>query len=88
MDVGDAKGLLHTVRGLVHGGLPLEDALLPVTATPAALFRLGGKGRIAVGADADLVALRAGDLALQHVLARGEPWVRDGVVVRRGPFET
>jgi beta-aspartyl-dipeptidase (metallo-type) len=87
MDVGDAKGLLHTVRGLVRGGLPLEDALLPVTATPAALFRLVGKGRIAVGADADLVALRAGDLALQHVLARGEPWVRDGVAVRRGPFE-
>jgi beta-aspartyl-dipeptidase (metallo-type) len=87
MDVGSARGLLHTVRALVHRGVSLEDALRPVTATPAALYRLPAKGHLRVGADADLLALAAGDLSLRHVWARGVPWVRDGVVIRRGLFE-
>jgi beta-aspartyl-dipeptidase (metallo-type) len=87
MEVGSASGLLQTIRGLVARGVPLADALRPATATPAALYRLPSKGRIAVGADADLLALSAGDLALRHVWARGAHWVRDGRVVRRGLFE-
>ena len=47
---------------------------------------LPGKGRIAVGGDADLVALDAGGKAHQ-VLVRGVPHVRDGAPVRRGMFE-
>jgi len=55
MDVGRPHTLLQTVRELLDLGVPLERALLPVTANPADLFRLGGKGRLAVGADADVV---------------------------------
>lgn len=57
-------------------GMPLERALLPVTATPARLLRLPGKGRIAVGADADMVLLD-GEWRVDGVVARGR-------VLRRG----
>ena len=39
--------------------MPLEQALPPFTSNPARLLRLAGKGGIAAGADADLVALDA-----------------------------
>lgn len=87
MEVGSPSGLLHVVRALVARGVPLARALAPVTSTPAALFRLPAKGRVAVGGAADLVALAGHDLSLVHVWARGAPWVSSGSRVRKGPFE-
>lgn len=47
-------------------GLPIEQAILPMTQNPAALLGLEGrKGRIAVGMDADLTVLDT-DLAVRH----------------------
>jgi beta-aspartyl-dipeptidase (metallo-type) len=66
--------------------MPLEAALLPVTSTPARLFRLGGKGRLAPGADADLVVLD-GALRVRATMAGGRWLVRDGVPTVRGLFE-
>jgi imidazolonepropionase-like amidohydrolase len=55
----------------VRQGLPLADAILPVTLNPArALGLQGEKGVIAVGMDADLVALDA-DLRVVEVMSRG-----------------
>ena len=70
----------------------LEDAVTPVTRPQARLnvadlLRLPGKGRIAVGADADLVALDASG-AVTDVFAGGRPHLRDGAVLRRGTFES
>ncbi|MCB9683646.1 MAG: beta-aspartyl-peptidase [Alphaproteobacteria bacterium] len=73
MEVGDAEGLLGVVRGLLAAGVPPERALAPVTTNPAALYRFEGKGRIAAGADADLVVLGE-DLSVSRVLAHGR-WV-------------
>jgi len=87
MDVGAAGALLETLRDLLAGGLPLEHALPPFTANPAALLRLSGKGQIATGADADLVALDATGAA-DTVIIRGVVHVQDGSPVRRGTFET
>ena len=67
-------------------GLALEDALLPVTATPARLLRLPRKGRIAPGADADLVLLDD-ELEIDAVVARGRVMLEDGGIVVRGTFE-
>ena len=85
MDVGASKELLAAIREAVARGVPFEWALAAVTENVATLFRLQGKGRLAVGADADLVVLD--DLQVRDVLARGAWLVRDGSPVRRGPFE-
>ena len=86
MDVGFAGALLATLAELVARGMPLERALLPFTANPAEFFRLPGKGRIAVGAAADLVALDDAGQA-RTVIVRGSVHVRDGEILRRGTFE-
>ena len=87
MDVGSPATLLHAVRGAVALGVPLHQALRPVTDTPAQLFRLHGKGRLAVGADADVLVLNP-DLTVRHVLAGGRLCVRDGAPLVHGLFES
>lgn len=75
--VGDASGLLRTVRELVAGGWDLATALRPVTTTPADQLGLVGVGRLAPGTRADLLVLDE-DLQPLHVVVGGRPHVRDG----------
>ena len=86
MDVGESGALLATLNELLARGLPLAEALPAFTSNPARLLRLAGKGRIAAGADADLVALDA-DGAASDVFIAGVAHVRAGEVQRRGIFE-
>lgn len=86
MDVGDAGALLATLAELVARGVPLERALPAFTSNPARLLRLGAKGRITLGADADLVALDEAGMA-HDVIAGGVMHVRAGRQVRAGTFE-
>ena len=90
MDVGAARTLLEAVRGAVARGVALEDALRPVTRTPAEVFRLAGKGRLVVGGDADVLILTpvGAGLAVRGVLAGGRWLVRDGAACVRGLFES
>lgn len=68
-------------------GIPLEQALKPLTVNPARMMLLSGvKGEIAVGADADMLVYGA-DMAVDTVFARGELVVRTGIPVRKGRFE-
>jgi beta-aspartyl-dipeptidase (metallo-type) len=84
--VGQASTLLATVRETIgEHGIALEDVLPIFTRNVADLLRLPAKGRIAVGADADLLILGE-DVSVQASLARGRWLVRDGMVVVRGPF--
>ena len=86
MDIGAPAALSATIVQLLQRGLPLERVLPAFTSNVARLLRLSRKGRIAVNADADLVALDAqGRVA--DVMARGSWHVRDGVQVRAGTFE-
>ncbi len=85
MDVGASASLMAAIREAVGLGVPLGSALAACTSNVATLFRLRGKGRLAVGADADLVVLD--DLHVRDVVARGRWMVRDGAPVVRGPFE-
>lgn len=86
MDVGHSGSLVETLRELLARGVALEDALPAFTSNVAALLRLPGKGRIATGADADLVALDAAG-AIVDVFAGGHLHMRDGAVLRHGTFE-
>jgi beta-aspartyl-dipeptidase (metallo-type) len=86
MDVGQAGALLETLRQLLARGVPLEQALPPFTSNVARLLRFAGKGRIAVGAEADLVALDARG-GVRECLVAGARHVAAGVLQRRGPFE-
>ena len=86
MDVGHSGSMLETLKRLLARGLPLDRALPAFTCNPAELLRLPGKGRIAPGMDADLVALDVEGNA-HHVLARGVLHVRAGSVAVRGIFE-
>ncbi|MHC4822755.1 MAG: beta-aspartyl-peptidase [Planctomycetota bacterium] len=56
-DIGDCSALPATIAELVSSGLPLEQVLPAFTSNPAEHLQLAGKGRIKVGADADLVVL-------------------------------
>ena len=87
MDVGHSGALVDTLRELLARDIALQDVLPAFTSNVAGLLRLPGKGRIAVGADADLVALDA-DGAVTDVFAGGHPHLRDGAVLRRGTFES
>lgn len=86
MDIGAPGALLETLRELLGRGRTLAELLPAFTSNPAQLLRLPGKGRIAVGADADLLVLDAGHRPL-HLMARGAWHLRDGEHVRRGYFE-
>lgn len=85
-EVGDARELTRTLAELVSAGAPLEQALAPLTSNPAALLKLEAKGRVRVGADADLVALDE-QLEVRDVWALGRRHVADGELLRRGRFE-
>lgn len=86
MDVGHSGAMTDTLKALLARGLPLERALPAFTSNPAALLRLAGKGRIAVGADADLVVLDA-QANVRDGWIGGVAHVRAGQPVRRGMFE-
>jgi beta-aspartyl-dipeptidase (metallo-type) len=86
MDVGDSRALAATLAELLSRGEPLTRVLPAFTRNVAALLRLSGKGRIAVGADADLVVLSATH-KVQSVMARGTWHLRDTEVQRYGTFE-
>lgn len=60
------------VRNVVsRANVPLADALVAASTTPADLVGLTDRGRISPGARADLVALDAGDLRISGVWAGG-----------------
>ncbi len=86
MGVGQPAALAETLRELLQRGMPLAEALPAFTSNAAALLRLAGKGRIAAGADADLVVLDA-EHRVRDVMARGRWFVRGGFALRRGLFE-
>lgn len=86
MDVGRPSMLAATLGALVRRGRRLGDVLPFFTANVARVLRLGQKGHVAVGGDADLVVLEA-DGAIRHVMAGGRFVVRDGAPSALGRFE-
>lgn len=86
MEIGTPAALTATLAELLRRGLALERVLPAFTSNVADLLRLPRKGRIAVGHDADLLALDA-DGGVSDVMALGRWHRRDGQATRTGPFE-
>jgi beta-aspartyl-dipeptidase (metallo-type) len=86
MDVGEPAALGATLRELLAAGQPLERVLPAFTSNPARLLMLSRKGRLAAGADADLVVLDETG-AVADVMARGRWHVQGGRIAIRGTFE-
>jgi len=77
---GSTLTMDRAVRACVENGIPLPDALQMATATPAALLGIGEvTGRIAPGADADLVVLDE-TLAAVGTMVGGEWVYRDAIL--------
>ena len=72
MGMGQSSCLLKEVKECVEkAGIPLETAISTITANPAEILSLKGKGKIQEGFDADLCVLDQG-LEIQEVIARGK----------------
>lgn len=59
---------------------PLEKILPLVTTNTARMLKMPNKGRIEVGADADILIMHPDTMELQHVIAKGKVFMRDQVV--------
>ncbi|NNF51187.1 MAG: beta-aspartyl-peptidase [Gammaproteobacteria bacterium] len=86
MDIGQPGALLDMLRRALSRGVDLADALPSVTSNPARLLRLSNKGRIAEGADADLLVVDDA-VNLTDVMARGRWHLRESQPLVRGVFE-
>lgn len=89
MGVGTPSSLLFELKLLVNTkNIPLEEALKPLTVTPARIYGLETrKGALRTGMDADLIAIDPASFSIRDVVARGEVAVRRGLVVKKGYFE-
>jgi beta-aspartyl-dipeptidase (metallo-type) len=77
--------ILGTIRELVQAGLSWGTAVAFATANTAGLLGLARKGRLAAGADADILILDAGG-QVDRVYARGRQLVTGGQPLVWGPF--
>lgn len=88
LEVGQVRSLFQAARQAVTDhGVKLSQALCSISAAPAQVLGLKQKGRIATGLDADLVLLRADDLHIDSVLAKGQLLVQQGLPLVKGTFE-
>ena len=77
MGMGQSSCLLKEVKECVEkAGIPLETAISTITANPAEILSLKGKGKIQEGFDADLCVLDQG-LEIQEVDCTGEDGVSE-----------
>lgn len=86
MDVASSMSMADTLSRLLRGPLDLQQFLPAFTANPARLLKLHGRGELKVGGPADLVVLGPDGLP-SSTMANGQWHLRDGVVLRKGPFE-
>lgn len=86
--IGKASCLLKEIRECVQKeNIPLEIAVKGITSNPAAVLKLGRKGHIKEGYDADICLLTEDTLELKTVIAKGKIMVRDGKQQIFGTFE-
>ena len=87
LDYAKPDSLHKTIKGLVARGMALEEALPLLTSSPAFILnKVGVKGCIKEGADADLLVLDS-DLNISSLFAKGKTAILEGELKMRGRFE-
>ena len=86
MDFGRSQTLIETLKAALSLGMSLEQVLPTLTTNVANLLKLPCKGKIAVGADADLLVLNA-DYNVTDVMALGQWHLRNKLLLKKGTFE-
>lgn len=84
--ISSPRDLLAQVRACLDAGFALPDVLPLVTSNTASILKLPGKGRVEVGADADLVVVERGSLTVVEVVAGGRRLVKGGSVTEPEPW--
>lgn len=88
LGMGKVTSLYREMRDAVlKDGIPLSNALKPVTQNPAHLLKLEQKGKIMEGADADLVLSEEQSLEICTVIAKGRVMISEGEILVKGTFE-
>jgi beta-aspartyl-dipeptidase (metallo-type) len=86
LTIASERDLLRKFRDLVAKKIvPLGEAVRFFSTNAADFYKLGKKGRIAAGADADLILLGK-DLSLKGVFAKGKKLMADGRLLVKGTF--
>ncbi|WP_109341055.1 beta-aspartyl-peptidase [Saliniradius amylolyticus] len=88
LEVGQVSSLYAAfTEAVLKYKVSICDAISTVTRSPADILRLSHKGRIQVGADADLILAEADSLKIDSVWAKGRRMVEQGQCVVKGTFE-
>jgi beta-aspartyl-dipeptidase (metallo-type) len=86
LEMGDPFSILTEMKDAIDNGVPLEIAIATVTANPAGILKLNGKGSVRPGMDADILVTDK-SLNLVHLIANGNIMVKDGNIIRQGNYE-
>lgn len=88
MNIGKCSSLYKEVRAaIMEEGVPIDDAIRVITENPARILKLGQKGNIEEGRDADLVLLNKETYDIDTVFAMGRLMVENGEAKVKGTFE-
>jgi len=88
LKVGSEQSLFVEVQEAVQKfNIPLETAIKVITSTSANILGLDNKGTLKCSADADMVLLEPGTLAINSVLGKGKLLVEDGKPCVKGTFQ-
>lgn len=72
ISVASPASLWEALRAaILDGAVPIQEAVKTATANPARALKLPGKGRLAEGADADVLFVDAKDLRVRGLVSRG-----------------
>lgn len=85
MAMGSANTMWDAVRGLVKRGISWDQAIAPVTSTPASILKLSRVGRLRPGAIGHLVLVR--DETIVKVVSKGRLMVDDARPIVFGTYE-
>jgi beta-aspartyl-dipeptidase (metallo-type) len=86
LTIGMPSTDLETLKDCVNRGISLDQALIPLTESPAKLLKLKNKGCIKENYDADIILLDK-DYKIHTVIAKGKVMVKKYDAIAKGTFE-